>query len=712
MSTAESTESTQSQLACPSCAAVNAETAKYCFSCGSPLWENCASCNTPTRIGQKFCGDCGHNLAADVDQRLRKATMWMDLAREAFERFDYEEAIAVANRVMHRDDPRFAAISDEAEQLVEQSQQAHRQWRAKVEDVRGSVDRAAEAGDFERVIELLSPLPTAALGEALARSLSLARSRAASVGELSVRLRRATETKDLMTAGRLIDELLLLRPNHKEYAKLATKIAHALLRSAERRFQKGLYADAIARLEATPQMARGAQEYSQLRSRIEDAEWLAEQISNAPFATPTLVRLAKRLTQTAPPGAYSPKLLSRLTATIRTITPDRHSLYSAWRNPPRGWSGAPIALLNRPQHPGSNREVLEQHPTRFTVAIGLALQGVGLASFEGQLSSAPRRTGLKHILRRHVRASAAWGIDAGTSALRAVRLERATDGVRIADAFLIPLKRPLCRTSDSVEAAAGFGQALHELAAKISASGDVPVWANLAGRETLGRFLTLPPAPEKLLVKMVEQEIGSGFPVAEEELRVAHAITGHADDGTRRAIIVAARRDRVEKRERVFEEAGIKLSGLQADPLALHNFVHHELREYLVSRPAAGTAPEAIVLLDGGASGTTYYMATSNAFWFRFVDGGGEDLTARLAAACESTPSEAELLKINPAAIPSLRPAMNAVESEMHQSARRLDQHHRSANEFLGEVRLKRIFCTGGTPLMHGWLRHVLQASP
>lgn len=710
MSTAESTALHNAQLACPSCETVNAEATRYCSSCGSPLWQDCISCNASTRIGQRFCGGCGYNLAASAEEQLREATAWLEQAKEAFDGFDFEQTIAIAKRVIQRDDPRFAGLSDEAEQLFRQAQRASRQWQTKVEAARDAVAQAAEKHDFEGVIELLSPIPEPVLGETLARSLALARSQAASIGNLSLRLRRAIETKDLTTAGRLVDALLEIRPKHEEYAKLAIKIGHALLQSAERRFQKGLNGDALARLDATPEMARHAGEYRRLRSRIEDIEWLTDQMANTPFATPALARLAKRLTRLAPDGTHSPTLLSRLVTQLRSVPPDRYSLYSAWTDEPRGWADAPILLLSRPQQfGGSEATVLKKHPTRFAIAIGLALQGIGLASFEGQLSSAPPKSGLRRLLRRPSRTDAAWGIDAGASAIRAVRLERTSDGPRITDACMVPFEQPLCRATATVDPSASLQQALQELATKIMACGEEPVWANLAARETLGRFIALPPAPEKTLTKIVDQEMVSGFPVAVDELRLAQTITKPAADGTRRAVMVAARRERVEQREKIFEQAGIKLSGLQADPLALHNFVHHELKERLVSRPATGATPEAIVLLDGGASGVTFYMATSEVFWFRFVDGGGEDLTARLATACAATPRDAELLKADPAALPTLRPAMNAVESQMQHSARRLDQHYTSAAKFLGEIRLKQIYCTGGAPLMHGWVRHVLQ---
>lgn len=712
MSTTEATPSSETRLACPCCGAANAEVERYCASCGLTLWESCSSCKKSARIGQKFCGGCGYNLSADVEGRLRAASTALERAREAFERSEFDEAIAAATRVIRREDPRFSRLSDEATQLIDKARQASEQWRAKIENIREAADRAANAEDFESVIDLLSPFPPPVLGEALARSLALARSQAAAVGELSLRLRRAIEANDLMVAGRLVEELLAHRPKHQEYSKLAGKIGSALLQSAERRFQKGLYADAFARLEAMPEAARGVEKYLSLRSRIDEAIWLMDQLSGAPFATPLLARFAQRLCKLDPQNAYAPKLLNRLVVKVRSTPADSRSMYSAWVDEPRGWMDAPVLLLNRPQQfTGSAAMILKRHPTRFAIAIGLALQGIGFASCKGCLSTVPKKPGLKSLLSRTSRVESAWGIDAGASAIRAVRLEQMAAGVRIAEAYLIPYEQPPAQAHGSARSSAGFERALREIAAKIAASRSGPVWSNMPSRETLGRFVTLPPVPEKTLVKIVDQEALSGFPLAADELCVTHTIANPSPDGSRRAVWVAARRDGVEQREKTFAEAGIKLSGVQADPLALHNFARHELISCFDSSKATDAVPEGIVLLDGGASGTTFYMATRETFWFRFVDGGGEDLTTRLAASCAVPRNQAESLKIDPATIPSLPSAMRPLENQMQQMAIRLNQCYRSAAEFSGEVQLKYIFCTGGAPLVHGWVRHILQDS-
>ncbi len=47
---------------CPSCAAPNAATAKFCTECGAALEAHCPACGTAHRPGQRFCAECGATL--------------------------------------------------------------------------------------------------------------------------------------------------------------------------------------------------------------------------------------------------------------------------------------------------------------------------------------------------------------------------------------------------------------------------------------------------------------------------------------------------------------------------------------------------------------------------------------------------------------------------------------------------------------------------
>jgi membrane protease subunit (stomatin/prohibitin family) len=55
-------------VACPNCGTRNAATAKFCSNCGTslaaPTTVTCSQCGTVSPVGTKFCPNCGNNLAA------------------------------------------------------------------------------------------------------------------------------------------------------------------------------------------------------------------------------------------------------------------------------------------------------------------------------------------------------------------------------------------------------------------------------------------------------------------------------------------------------------------------------------------------------------------------------------------------------------------------------------------------------------------------
>ncbi|CAN7765966.1 zinc ribbon domain-containing protein [Pseudorhodoferax sp. LjRoot39] len=49
-------------IACPSCRAANAASARFCQQCGASLAPvGCAGCSAPMQPGAKFCAQCGRS---------------------------------------------------------------------------------------------------------------------------------------------------------------------------------------------------------------------------------------------------------------------------------------------------------------------------------------------------------------------------------------------------------------------------------------------------------------------------------------------------------------------------------------------------------------------------------------------------------------------------------------------------------------------------
>lgn len=711
MSAANINASSGAATSCTQCGESNSSEAKFCSGCGANLWDKCPSCDASVRKGQKFCDGCGFNLQADFEKRLKTAADSLSRVEELLSQCEFDEANSLALRLINRDDPRMRELAEKAEALAAEAESKKDYWEKRVKEVAELARKSATAQDYKKVVELLSPIPSSVMDETLQKLLKVSRAQASEFEVLTSSLREAIANKDYVIAGGLVDQLLVLQPSDESNKKLAAKIGVALLKSAEKRFAAGMYADALARLDATPAIARDGGEYDELRLRIDNVSWLTEQVARSPFATPALGRLVQRLTKLAPHDQRAPKLLQQLAVKVKEGSKDPLSLFGPWVGAATAWDSSPITILGWPRKIDFSKvAIVKQNPTRFVVSFGLALQGLGLGSFEDTFSSSHNKGSIFKLLRRKNDSVSAWGVDAGAAALRAVKLVRDGDTIRVEDAVWMPYAQPLCRASIELQASVLQRQKLDELAEKL-AGDESPVWASVASREVFGRFLTLPPVSEKDLSKLIEQELVSQFPLAADQLITAHSLTGTGSDGSPRAVLLAAKKVNVEQRERVFAEAGIKLAGLQAEPVALHNFARFELKEFFEKDETVNATPDGVCLVDSGATGVNLYVATRDSLWFRFTEGGGEDLTSKLAGALNLTHADAETAKFNLAELPALAKGMEAMEVRLAQTGMRLGQYYQQARQFLGELNLKRILCTGGSPLLHGWTRHIFESS-
>jgi type IV pilus assembly protein PilM len=99
--------------------------------------------------------------------------------------------------------------------------------------------------------------------------------------------------------------------------------------------------------------------------------------------------------------------------------------------------------------------------------------------------------------------NAAWGIDVGNRALKAVRLVRGSEGIRVADVEIIEHEHILSQAGDNREsliqtALANFVQA-HG-----GSKGAVAV--GVSGQSSFARFIKLPPVEPKKIPEIVRFE--------------------------------------------------------------------------------------------------------------------------------------------------------------------------------------------------------------
>lgn len=700
---------------CGHCSQQNEPDAKFCGDCGQPLWESCQVCEVSSPIGRRFCRGCGGNLHEQVSQQLAQRDEQIRHALRMAKEHRYDEAIYLVRRQQDAADYRYEKLVQRAKRVLMKIASTRDQWLAKRDAAIEAAKIAAANEDHQRVIQWLQEIPHILLDDEAKALLTASKTANDQLSHCRSELKEALASRNYMDAGMVLNQLLTLEPDRTEYRATAEKVGKTLMKSAERQLQQGRYQEAAERLDAIPAAVRD-EKANQMIGRVDDVLWMIRQFAREPFAFPRLGRLAQRLAKLVPEDARSKQLVQELVHAVKQPAPDPRQHVASWKGSDRSWLGSPIRILAFPQRMNvENITPLQKQPGTFSVAFGLALQGLGLGRVKDPLH-APKKKGFKKILQRRGR-SECIGIDMGSMAVRAVHLRQSDTGeVKMMNCWQEAFEQPLCRAGLDTKVSDIRRQGLQRMAQRIE-SVDVPVWVNLPGRDVLGRFIRLPPMKDREVSALLDKEIDRQFPIARDNLMIARWLQSEKEanegketnDGSRCGALIACR-DRIAlERLALFHDAGIEPAAIQCDPLALVNFAAFEFqKQFAEQRCDAASSVPSLAFVDAGATAVTFLVVSGTAFWFRSLDGGGEDFTAQLARGGAMTAEQAEKCKRDPATLRAPAVHFAPIEECCVATGKRLQRTVKDADDFMPPFQTDAVWTFGGVSLMHGWISRVL----
>ncbi len=704
MSMAESTARTGIEFACGKCSHPNLAGVKFCGGCGHSLFEPCPGCGQSVRLTEKFCGACGADLEAALQSRMEKAEQAMVAAVAATKEHRYADAITRLEIVIKDQDFRLAELADQARQALAKIIALRDQMTTRVEAAARAAKVAAANADREEVVRILDSVPVKLLDEDSARLLSKSRSFVCELAELVSTLRGCLSEKNWLLAGSLIERLVELCPEDESFRSLGGQVASKLMIEADRQYSRRDYARAVDCLDAVPATAHDAA-YAELRQKIDNVEWLSAQFDAEPYATATLGRLAVRLAKQTPDDPQGKELVNRIATRLKEPIVDRRHPYPVWNGSRRSRLGGDAAILGWPRCVDCRGDaVTQKFPARFSVAIGLAMQGLGGARVNESLWE--KKSLLGGIGGRR-KARICWGVDIGNSAIHAVLLQKDATNVVVIQAYYVEFPPPTRLGKDS-RGPLVIRDAIKTMTDAID-FGSVDVVANYPGREVLVRFVELPPVEDKKAKALLEVEATGQFPIANDELCMIRwfAEKPEQDGYGRPAAIVAARKFAVKNRVDFLVEAGLKVSSLQCEQIALVNFAAVEFEAEL-QPPAGSNHRVGIALVDAGSAATTLVLMDSIGFWFRTIEGGSEELTMSLARTAKVVADEADRLKKDPSLLASPAKEYAVIEERQQALALRLSQVIGEPLKQSRTLKIEQTWAVGGGAFGHGWIRRVL----
>ncbi len=281
---------------------------------------------------------------------------------------------------------------------------------------------------------------------------------------------------------------------------------------------------------------------------------------------------------------------------------------------------------------------------------------------------------------------AAWGMEVGAHAIKALRLERDGDKVAVTDFAIIPLKRVLA--TPDIDENEIIRLALGQFISQKALEGEHLVMS-VPGHAAFARFAKLPPVEPKKVADIVKFEAVQQIPFPIDEVEWDYQTFVSADSPEVEVGIFAITRERVQQRLNLYSELGISPEALTLSPVAVFNAMSFD--HNLAKRK------EPVIYLDIGTYATDVVIADRGRCWIRTFPLGGTHFTEAIARTFKLGYSKADKLKQEAAAskyAKQIMQAMRPVFSDLLQDLQRSIGYYQTLHR---EAELKTMVGIGST---------------
>ena len=294
-----------------------------------------------------------------------------------------------------------------------------------------------------------------------------------------------------------------------------------------------------------------------------------------------------------------------------------------------------------------------------------------------------------------------WGIEMGFGAIKALKLENASDGFKVLDFAVIQhpkvLSTPEIDQTDAMRVALGMLVNQHDLSnARIAVS--------LPGHQSFARFAKLPPVEPKKVPDIVKFEAVQQIPFPLEEVEWDYQTFVSPDSPDVEVGIFAVTRQRIMDQLSMLHDVGLTPEQVTLSPIAAYNALAVDLG---FTDDTPGT-----IILDIGTVATDMIIAEAGRVWVRTFPIGGHQFTEALVKEFKLSYSKAEKLKREAEQSKHARhvfQAMRPVFADIIQEIQRSIGFYQSVHP---EADLKRLIGLGSTfrlPGLRKFLKQQLQ---
>ena len=231
-------------------------------------------------------------------------------------------------------------------------------------------------------------------------------------------------------------------------------------------------------------------------------------------------------------------------------------------------------------------------------------------------------------------AKSAWGIEVGAFAVKALRLEREGEALRVSDFVVIPHRKVL--TTPDLDPDEMIRVTLGQLISEKDFRNQTVV-VSVPGHAAFARFAKLPPVEPKKIPDIVRFEAVQQIPFPIEDVEWDYQTFADPEMPEVEVGIFAITKERIAHLLSLYGELGIEPKVVNLSPVAAFNAINFDLG--LAGRPGP------LVILDIGTTASDLIVAEAGKCWVRTFPLGGTHFTEAIAESFSLSYAKAEKLK-------------------------------------------------------------------
>ncbi len=231
---------------------------------------------------------------------------------------------------------------------------------------------------------------------------------------------------------------------------------------------------------------------------------------------------------------------------------------------------------------------------------------------------------------------AAWGIDIGAAAIKAVKLIKSPEGPKAVDFVIVPHKRVLSTPDVDPDEVMrlSLGALMSQFGDELRNSTTV---VSVPGHTAFARFAKLPPVDPKGVANLVKFEAVQQIPFPIEEVEWDYQLFRSEDSPEIEVGIFAMTQERIAERLALWGGAALTPDAITISPVAAYNAVAYD---FAFTERTPGT-----IVLDIGTTATDLIIGERGRVWIRTFPVGGHAFTEAIAETFKLTYTKAEKLK-------------------------------------------------------------------